>query len=66
MEKLFKFLSIENKYFNPDDALSALTTEVLNGIEDELEEEELTFIQAARGAEAFGFPDAGKETDKNG
>ena len=64
MEKLFKILSLQNKYFKPDDPLTDLITETLASVEDEIGEEDLQFVQAARGSSAFMYPDNGKETER--
>lgn len=64
MEKLFKLLSHQNKYFEPDDSLTDLIAETLASVEDEIGEEDLRFVQAARGSSAFKYPDNGKETER--
>lgn len=64
MEKLLKFLSHQNKYFEPDDELTELVSATLADVDDELDEEELGFVQAARGPEAQRFDDVKKETDR--
>lgn len=62
MEKLFKILSLQNKYFEPDDSLTDLIADTLASVEDEIGEEDLRFVQAARGSSVFKYPDDGKET----
>ena len=53
MEKLLTFLSEENSFFDPQDALSRLIEETMKKAvanADELEEDELNQVRAARSA----------------
>ena len=49
MEKLLRYIAEQNRYFDPKDSISILIDQTLNSIEDELSEEDLYFVQAARG-----------------
>ncbi len=53
MEKLLEFLSLQNKYFKPNDNLTILITETLSMAEDEMSEEELNYVQAASGLTVY-------------
>lgn len=61
MEKLLKYFAEQNKAFDPHDRLSKLIDETLSSVRDELNEEELEFVQAARGPEGFDPDKSGKE-----
>ena len=50
MEKLLKYLAEQNKYFDPKDTLSKLISQTLGSAEDELGEDDLFYVQAARGS----------------
>ena len=58
MDKILKFLGEQNRYFDPKDSLSDLIDQTLSSVEDELSEEDLFYVQAARGS-----VDQRKETD---
>ena len=64
MDKLLRYLSEQNKHFKPDDALSRLVDQTLSAVEDELEEEDLFFVQAARGQEYHDPAGQRKEKDR--
>ena len=64
MEKLLKYLAEQNKHFKPDDALSRLVDEELKAVSDELNENDLFFVQAARGEINHAPKKPGKETDR--
>ena len=61
MEKVLKYLAEQNKYFDPKDSLSKLVSQVLRDAESELDEDDLSSVQAARGAEAQKPADQWKE-----
>ena len=63
MEKILKYLAEQNRSFDPKDALSKLVNETLNSVDDELGEDDLVFVQAARGQTAHKPADQRKETD---
>ena len=52
MEKILRYIAEQNKYFDPKDSLSLLINEELSSSEGELNEDDLFFVQAARGPEA--------------
>lgn len=64
MEKLFKILSLQNQYFNPNDSLTELVKETLASVKDELSEDDLEFVQAARGSSTFEYIDDIKGTKR--
>ena len=51
MEQLLKLLAQQNQFCEPDDALAELVKETLADVDDELGEEDLALVQAARGPE---------------
>ena len=63
MEKLLQYISEQNKYFNPKDSLSKLIDQTLSSGGEELEEEDLLCVQAARGVVTHKPADQRKETD---
>lgn len=64
MDKLLKYLAMQNKYFKPNDALSRLVDQELNAVADELNEKDLSLVQAARGESVRSPETPGKEKDK--
>ena len=63
MEKILIYLAEQNKYIDPKDSLSNLIDQTLSGVESELGEDELFFVQAARGSAPHKPADQRKETD---
>ena len=53
MERLLRYLADQNQYFKPEDCLSNLVDEVIYNTEDELSEDDLLFVQAARGSASY-------------
>lgn len=51
MEKILKYIAEQNRYFDPKDSLSELVNQILSLKENELGEDELFFVQAARGSD---------------
>ena len=62
MEKILKYIAEQNKYFNPKDSLSKLINYTLSSVDEELGEEDLFFVQAARGSTAHKPADQRKES----
>ena len=62
MEKILKYIAEQNHYFDPKDSLSKLIEQTLSSVEKELGEEDLFFVQAARGSELHKPADQRKET----
>ncbi len=63
MEKILKYLAEQNKYFDPKDSLSELIDQTLSSAENELGEDDLFLIQAARGSLPNKPADQRKETE---
>ncbi len=63
MDKLLQYLAEQNKYFDPKDSLSELIDQTLSSVGAELDEEDLLFVQAARGSTTHKPADQRKETD---
>ena len=64
MEKMLKYLAEQNQFFDPNDSLSKMVSQILERVQDELEEDDLFFVQAARGETYRRRPaDQRKETD---
>lgn len=63
MEKILRYIAEQNKYFDPKDSLSELIDQTLSSVDEELGEEDLFFVQAARGSVSHKPADQRKETD---
>lgn len=63
MEKILRYIAEQNKYFDPRDSLSELIDQTLSNVDEELGEEDLFFVQAARGSTAHKPADQRKETE---
>ncbi len=64
MEEILRYLAEQNRYFDPQDSLSELIDRTLSLAEDELGEDDLFFVQAARGSIANKPVDQRKGNDK--
>ena len=63
MEKILRYIAEQNKYFDPKDSLSKLIDQTLSNVDEELGEEDLLFVQAARGSTVHKPADQRKETE---
>ena len=63
MEKIIRYIAEQNKYFDPRDSLSILIDLTLRNANEELSEEDLSFVQAARGSGLYNPEDQRKEAD---
>ena len=64
MEEILKYLADQNKNFDPHDALSELIDQVLYVSENELSENDLWSVQAARGEGYHSPANRKKEVDR--
>lgn len=62
MEKILKYIAEQNKFCDPKDSLSKLIDQTLSLVDEELSEEDLFFVQAARGSVPHKPADQRKES----